>query len=166
MPNNNNQASDWNYDPNDPYSPIYYKGAVVGFIKPEYAIRIVDFLNEDERLRKALKMACFDLITEAGGDTSRVDLLMRKYIASTERPRYGSAAVALLLRDRQDELDISDKEFARFCDSYRLSWKELKEIFLGKDINDNQLGPIARIVGKSIEELIEVRDGPIPRGDR
>jgi hypothetical protein len=40
-----------------------------------------------------------------------------------------------------------------------LSWRELKEIYAGKEVSDSQLGAIARIVGKSIEELIEVRDG-------
>jgi hypothetical protein len=154
-----NQSVNWKFDANDTYSPIYYKETVVGFVKPDYASKIIEFLNDNEKLRKAFKMACFDLILESGGDTNKVNELMKKYIESTERPQNGTGAIAYLLRDRQEALDISDKEFVRFCDSYRLSWRELKEIYAGKEVSDSQLGAIARIVGKSIEELIEVRDG-------
>lgn len=47
----------------------------------------------------------------------------------------------------------------RFCYSYKLAPQELKDIFSGKDITDNQLKVLSRILGKSAEELTEVRDG-------
>jgi hypothetical protein len=40
-----------------------------------------------------------------------------------------------------------------------LSPKELKDIYSGKDISDDQLRSLSRILGKSVEELTEVRDG-------
>jgi hypothetical protein len=40
-----------------------------------------------------------------------------------------------------------------------LTPQELKGIFEGKDISDRQIKILSRILGKSIEELTEVRDG-------
>jgi hypothetical protein len=40
-----------------------------------------------------------------------------------------------------------------------LSPKELKDIFSGKELTDSQLRVLSRILGKSFEELAEVRDG-------
>ena len=52
----------------------------MGFFKPEYASEIIKILNEEEVLKKALKMACTDLIKKIGGDTRKVNFLMEKYI--------------------------------------------------------------------------------------
>jgi hypothetical protein len=156
----NNKPLPWQFDPYDPYFPIFYEGVGVGFCKPEFADRIIAVLNEDGKLRQALQLACFDLIKHSGGNPNRVNELMQKYLEKTERPKHGTGAIAFLLRDRQEELDMSDREFARFCESYKLSAEALKDITEGKDVSNTQLGLLARILRKSVAELIEVRDGP------
>ncbi|MEC4984594.1 MAG: hypothetical protein SAJ37_08085 [Oscillatoria sp. PMC 1068.18] len=150
---------EWNFNAKVKFFPVYYQGVVVGFFNPEYAQRIVKILNEDENLRKALKNACLDLLEQQGGDSREVEGLMSKYISGTKRPKYGTQAIAILLRERQAELDISDREFARFCDSYRLSWENLQNVYTGKEIEDSLIVPLARILGKSPAEIIAVRDG-------
>lgn len=155
----NNKSLTWQFDPYDPYFPILYEGVEVGFCTLEFSARIVEVLNEEGKLRKALELACLDLIRQSGADPNQVEELMKKYLVRTERPKYGTGAIAFLLRDRQEELDISDKEFARFCDSYKLSHEELKGIYEGKQITNSQLVVLSRILGKSIEELAKVRDG-------
>jgi hypothetical protein len=40
-----------------------------------------------------------------------------------------------------------------------LTPQELEDIFKGKDISDSQLKVLSRVLGKSLEELTEVRDG-------
>lgn len=154
-----NQALRWEFDPYDPYFPISYEGVGVGFCKLDFAARIANVLNEDEKLRKALQMACFDLLRQSGGDLNRVNELVNKYLERSERPKQGTGAIAYLLCDRQEELDMSDKEFIRFCESYKLSSKELKDICEGKDISDRKLAVLARILRKSVEELTQIRDG-------
>jgi hypothetical protein len=66
-----------------------------------------------------LKIACLDLLQKTGGDTSKVNSLIKKYIKLSERPKYGSRAIALLLKERQKELDLSDAEFTKFCDTFK-----------------------------------------------
>lgn len=155
----NNQSMPWEFDPYDPFFPISYEGVGVGFCTLDFADRIVETLNEDGKLRKALQMACADLIKQSGGDPNRVNELMQKYLEKSERPKYGTGAIAYLLRDRQEELDMSDKQFTRFCDSYKLSPEELKEIYQGKAISDRQIRLLARILRKSIQELTKIRNG-------
>ena len=155
----NNKSLTWQFDPYDPYFPILYEGVEVGFCTLEFSARIVEVLNEEGKLRKALELACLDLIRQSGGDPNQVEELMKKYLVRTERPKYGTGAIAFLLRDRQEELDVSDKEFALFCDSYKLSREELNGIYEGNQITNSQLVVLSRILGKSIEELTKVRDG-------
>lgn len=164
MPLNNKPIS-WKFVPYDPYFPISYEGVQVGFCTPDFAARIVEVLNEDGKLRKALEIACVDLIQQSGGDLGQVDELMKKYLERAERPKQGSGAIAFLLHDRQEELDINDREFAHFCESYKLSREELKDIYEGKQVSDSQLRVLVRILGKSVEELTEVRDGFIQGSD-
>jgi hypothetical protein len=149
----------WQFDPYDPYFPITYEGVGVGFCTLEFATKIVEVLNQEGKLQQALELACLDLIRQSGGNPNQVEALMKKYLERTERPKYGTGAIAFLLRDRQEELDISDSAFARFCDSYKLSRAELKDIYEGKDVSNNQLVVLSRILGKSVEELTVVRDG-------
>ncbi len=155
----NNDSSSWQFDSRDLYVPITYEGSVVGFGKPKFAARVVEVFNEDDKLRKALRFACADLLNQSGGDQSRIKELIEKYMALAERPKYGTRAIAALLRDRQAALDISDQEFTRFCDSYRLSRSALNNIYAGEQINDSWLSPLSRILGVSIEEIIALRDG-------
>ena len=160
-----NKPLTWEYYPDDTYVPITHEETVVGFCRPEFAVRIVEAMNEEERLRKALRIACLDLLRTTGGDITKVDELLGKYIARAERPKYGTRAIAFLLRERQKELDISDQEIAKFCDTYRLSVRELKNIYAGEEIYDSMLGPLSRILGLSVEELIAVRDGEGNKGN-
>lgn len=154
-----NQSNAWQFDATDSYVPITHDGAVVGFCKPDYAAQIAATLNREERFRQALYLACYDLVSRAGGHNSQIDDLMQKYLAKTEPPKRGTALIAILLRHRQAELDLNDDEFTRFCDSYRLSPKELKQIWLGQDIEQKHLGPLARILGQSIDQIIEAWKG-------
>jgi len=160
----NNESSPWQFDAKDLYVPITYDGNIVGLGKPKFATHVVELLADETRLRKALRLACADLIVKSGGDLNAVDQLMRQYLLRTERPKFGPRAIAALLRDRQQELDITDEEFVKFCDSYRLSRAALNHIFAGEGINDQVLGILSRIIGKSVEELIAVRDGQPPKG--
>jgi hypothetical protein len=148
------------------YIAISSEEMEVGFCTPEFAARIVETFNEHERLQeenetlsKALQMACLDLIKRAGGNGNQVNKLIKQYLEKAKRPDHGTRAIAFLLRERQEALDLSTREFVRFCYSYKLSPKELKDIYSGKDISDRQIRVLARILGKSIEELTEMRDG-------
>lgn len=154
-----NEPLDWHFESNEPYIPVYHKGDLVGFFKPEYASEIIKFLNEEEVLKKALKMACTDLIKKMGGDTRKVYYLMEKYVKTNERPKYGTRAIAILLQDRQKELDLSTQEFTKFCDTFKLSPTELNNIYAGEAFADSLLAPLSRILGMAKERLLEVRDG-------
>jgi hypothetical protein len=162
----NNQPLRLQLDHYRSYLPISYEEMEVGFCTPEFAAKIVETFNDYERLQeenetlnKALQMACLDLIRQMGGSPHQVNRRMKQYLDSAKRPEYGTRAIAYLLRERQEQLDISTKEFVRFCYSYKLTPKELKDIFDGKDITDRQLKTLSRILGKSFEELLEIRDG-------
>ena len=161
-----NESLPWQFDSKDLYVPITYEGTVVGYGKPKFAARVVEALNEEDRFSKALQIACLDLLRQSGGDPNRLPEMMRRYLARAERPKSGTAAIAALLRDRQEEIDIGDDEFCRFCDSYRLSREELREIHAGKEIGDHQLLPLSRILGRSVEELADIRDGARTSGNR
>jgi DNA repair ATPase RecN len=162
----NNQSFRLQINPYRSYIPISYEEMEVGFCTPEFADRIVETFNEYERLHeenetlnKALQMACLDLIKQMGGNAIHLNRRMKQYLENAKRPEHGTRAIAYLLRERQQQLDISTREFVRFCSSYKLSPQELKDIFNGKDISDRQLKPLSRILGKSVEELMEIRDG-------
>ncbi|NES97253.1 MAG: hypothetical protein F6K32_18860 [Desertifilum sp. SIO1I2] len=163
----NTPLSPWQLQSEETYVPICYEGKTVGFCSQDSANRIIKALNDREKVIKqketlfrAMQLVCLDLLRVSGGDLNQVNEVMRKYVEKIKRPKHGSKAIAFLLRDRQMELDVSDKEFVRFCDSYKLSLPELREIYNGnKPVNDEQLRAIARIVGKTFEELKDVRDG-------
>ncbi|MEB3343551.1 hypothetical protein [Okeania sp.] len=142
------------------YVPILNQGELVGICKPEYAEEILEVMNEQERLRKALRLACLDLLRRVGGKRTRVNDLMQKYIALAERPKYGPRAIALLLRERQDQLQVSGHEFIKFCDIHKISPEELKDIYAGKPVDNTLIAPIARILGKTNIEVQEILDGP------
>ncbi|PHJ65997.1 hypothetical protein VF14_05950 [Nostoc linckia z18] len=154
-----NEPLDWQVETNNAYIPIYHQGNLVGFFKQEYASEIISFLNDEEVFKKALKLACTDLIKKMGGDTNKVNYLIHKYVKSSERPKYGTRAIALLLRDRQKELDLSNPEFAKFCDTFKVSPTELNNIYAGEPFDDSLLAPLSRILGIAKERLLEVRDG-------
>ncbi len=148
------------------YIAIYHEDREVGFCTPEFADLIVEALNENEQLdeenetiNKALQMACRELLKRSGGKPNQVKQLMRKYLQKAKPFKYGSRAIAYLLWDRQKQLDVSNHEFIRFCDSYKLSPQELLDIYKGKEVTDSQLRAVSRIVGKSFNELVYTRDG-------
>ncbi|HEY9621364.1 MAG TPA: hypothetical protein V6C78_13395 [Crinalium sp.] len=146
----------WQFSSAEFYVPITYEDEIVGFCKPDFAIRIVKALNDDEKLYKALWLACDDLMRRSGGKCGPVDELMGEYLAKTVMPQTGIAAIADLLRRRQAELDISDKEFFKFCDSYRLPPDKLQAIYDGEEIDSSILTPLARVLSCSVDDLLEV----------
>lgn len=148
----------WDSSSNQSYIPISHEGNVVGFCQPDYANRIVETLNEEDRLRKALHLACQDLISR-GVMASSVEALVHDYLHKSGRPRKGTALIALMLKERQAELDITDAEFAKFCDSYKLSRHELQAIYNGTEIESSQLLPLSRILGMTVDEVIEAWKG-------
>jgi hypothetical protein len=154
-----NYPSDWELGNNESYMPVYYKGAVAGFFKKEYSETVIKNLNSDDLLTKALNKACTDLIRQTGGDISRVNDLMKKYLKICDVPKFGSLAIAALLRERQEELDLGEKEFSKFCDTFKLSPVELNNIYAGENIDDSLIAPLSRILGVSKDELLKVRDG-------
>lgn len=154
-----NQPLPWETNPNKTYVPISYEGKVVGFCQPNVANRVVETLNEDEQFRKALRLACYDLVARSGGGAAQIEELVQRYLAKAGRPKRGAAVVALLLKDRQDELDLSDEEFAKFCDTFKLSRPELTNIYTGGEIESHQLSPLSRILGMSVDELIAAWQG-------
>ena len=153
------EIKSWDFNSKDPYLPIAYEGKIIGFCKANYAVRITKMLNEQESFRKALYKACHDLLALNGGKPEEIKKYVQKYLTTVKRPKYGIGAIKALLQDRQEELDLSDTEFMKFCDSYRLSNQEFQNIYKGKNMEDESLHSIARIVGISFDELLEVRYG-------
>lgn len=153
-----NQPLDWQINAQNAYVPLAFKGNVVGFVTPESGERILKILNHEESSLKALQLACQDLLGGNGVTPEQIRELMKKYIAMTQRPKGGPLAIAALLRDRQEELDLGTAEFMKFCDSYKLSERSFRLIFAGKPIADDLLPPLARILGKSVEDLTQIRD--------
>ena len=148
------------------YISISYEEIEVGFCTPEFAARIIEIFNEHEKLQeenetlnKAFRMACLDVVRQSGGKMNQLNKRMKHYLEKAKRPEHGTRAIAYLLRERQRELKISNRDFVRFCYSYKLTPQELEDIFKGKDISDSQLKVLSRILGKSLDELTEVRDG-------
>ena len=160
-----NEPSDWQLPSNENYLPLYYKGELAGFFKQEYAEKILKFLNEDALLKKALTKACIDLAQQIDGDANTVRELIKKYIKLSQRPKYGTLAIANFLRERQQEIDVGDQEFIKFCDSYMVSPEQLNDIYAGKPIDDSLIAPLARILNLSQARLLEVRDGREKEGE-
>lgn len=153
------EPSAWQFTTAETYIPVTYEDEVIGFCKPDFAARIVDTLNDNEKLYKALRLACYDLVGRSGGSTAQIDILMEQYLVKTSYPTSGVAAIAVLLRDRQDELDVNDKEFIRFCDSYRLPKEKLQAIYDGDEIDSDDLSALSRILGRSVDDLLQVLEG-------
>ncbi len=149
----------WECSAKSAYVPLSHEGAIVGFCDPKYATAIAKGLNETDLLQKALQMACYDLIARTGGSSDSVAELVQQYRSKAERSPQGSALIALLLRERQIDLDLTNDEFAKFCDSYRLSRAELREIYQGEEVESHQLIPLARILGKTVDQVIEAWKG-------
>ncbi len=153
---------DWQINVQDFYVPLSYKGKNVGLVDPQYAKGIANILNGEESIKKALQLACEELLVELGGDPhdiKELKSLMREYIARTRKPRSGTPAIAALLKERQKELDISQLEFVRFCDSYKLSPDDLKGIYSGNPIESKLFAPLCRILGKETEDIIAILEG-------
>ncbi|BAZ38027.1 hypothetical protein NIES4101_39620 [Calothrix sp. NIES-4101] len=153
------ESADWQVGRHEAYMPVYYQGAIAGFFKREFSESITKHLNEDELLKKALTTACTDLIRQSGGDIHQVKTLINEYLKMCDRPKYGTLAVAALLQERQQELDLGDREFTKFCDTFKLSPVELNNIYAGEHIDDSLIAPISRILGLPKDELLQVRDG-------
>ncbi|GAB4152297.1 MAG: hypothetical protein Fur0046_31850 [Cyanobacteria bacterium J069] len=148
----------WEINPNAALVPLRFDDELVGFLKPSVAARVIDILNEEARSRKALRLACYDLVSRAGGSSSEIEPLVSKYLARAARPKSGVRAIARWLKQRQSELGVTDAEFERFCDSYRLPKEKLDAIFAG-EIDGSMLTPLARVLGCSIEDVMKVLEG-------
>lgn len=155
-----NEPPAWQVKATDTYVTLRHEDTVVGLIRPDMAARIVALLNDEERLQKALRLACHDLMTRSGGGGEReVNYLCNKYLTQASRPTSGTGAIALWLKQRQADLDITDQEFERFCDSYRLVPIKLKAIYEGREIDGSMLTPLARVLGCSVEDVLGVLEG-------
>ncbi|WP_421658956.1 hypothetical protein [Leptothermofonsia sp. ETS-13] len=82
-----NQPLPWEFNSDKPFLPISYEGEVIGFCRSDYASQIVETLNDDDKLRKALYLACYDLIARSGGSRSSINELMQQYIAKSNPPQ-------------------------------------------------------------------------------
>lgn len=153
-----NEPDNWQFSAKEHFLPIYYKGRVAGYFKEEFAGEITKFLNEENLLKKALHNACIDLVKQSNGDPNQVKEMMKKYLQMSERPKYGTRAIANLLRERQQELDLATQEFTKFCDSFKLSPVDLNNIYAGGQIDNSILVPLSRILGIPKERVIEIRD--------
>lgn len=149
----------WECSTQSAYVPLSFEGDLVGFCRPDCATEITKSLNDAELLRKALQLACYELIARSGGSSDSIGDLMKRYLRKAERPLQGSALIAVLLKERQVDLDLTDDEFAKFCDSYRLSRVELHGIYHGQEVESHQLIPLSRILGKTVDEVIEAWKG-------
>ncbi|TAD74165.1 MAG: hypothetical protein EA001_15770 [Oscillatoriales cyanobacterium] len=152
--------------PQRSYSTLIIDGQEVGWCTVEFADRLSESFGRDAQsdatntiLRRAFKRVCTDLLAKMGGNPHQLGQLMQRYLEAVMRPDTGPRAIAYLLRDRQTSLGMSNQEFVQFCDSYRLSPPELKEIYDGRPISDAQLKNISRIVGRTAQELADIRDG-------
>ncbi|NDJ15885.1 hypothetical protein GS601_01040 [Myxacorys almedinensis A] len=152
-------TSSWHFDPQETYVPVSHEGAIVGFCKLNYAKHITHQLNQLERVQKALHQACYELTARTGGSPERVDEMVQRYLDTANRPLAGTAMIAAMLRERQQDLDLNPDEFAKFCDSYRLSIPELRAIYDGDEIESYQLAPLARILGTTIDHVIAAWKG-------
>ncbi|HEY9654459.1 MAG TPA: hypothetical protein V6C50_03120 [Crinalium sp.] len=153
------QPLSWAFNDHESLQPITYEGKVVGFCQPAYTRHIVKHLNKGEQLYKALELACYDLTARSGGSATGIGELVQQYLAKAVSPTSGTALVALLLQQRQEDLDLNDEEFAKVCDTFRLSPVELQAIYRNEDIEHNQLNPLARILGLTVDELIDAWKG-------
>jgi hypothetical protein len=152
----------WQIDRETSYVPLYYKGEIVGVVDAQYVDQLGTALNDDENVRKALRKACYDLISLQGGTESEIEPLMDRYLSKTKIPKQGVAALAFMLKDRQKALDLNNQQFLKFCDSYKLSRQDIQNILKGKNIDDELLTPITRILGISYDEVLSVRYGVQP----
>jgi hypothetical protein len=155
-----NEPLPWQRNTNETYVPLTFEGEVVGFCKPEYAAQLCDVMNDEKKLRRALQLICADMVKRSQGRLGSAEELIDEYIARASIPRSGARAIALLLKNRQEELGVTDKEFMTFCDSYRLSPDKLKDIYSGNaKIESTLYAPIARILGLSVEEVVQIIQG-------
>jgi hypothetical protein len=148
----------WEFNPKEFYVPVLFKGNVIGFCKPDVAKTITAILNDNDKYRKALDLACYDLSAKAGGLPS-AQSYRDQYIDRVERPKQGVGMIARLLQERQEDLDITDEEFAKFCDTFRLSRVELQNIYNGEDVDPTQFTALSRILGVTVEELMGLWKG-------
>ncbi len=155
-----NEPLPWQVDSQNSFVPVNLNGQVVGFLKPEYASHAIDLLNDEQKLRKALNLACADIFRRSKGKLGTVEMLEEEYLSQASVPRKGTRAIALLLQNRQAELGVTEKEFVQFCDSYRLSPNKLQNIYDNNlEIDSTLYAPLSRILGQSIEDVIQIVQG-------
>jgi len=149
----------WRSNPAQKYVPLLFEDEVIGYCDPEYAAEITEVMNEQEVLRKALRLACLDILRRLKKDTQRVDELVDRYIQRAERPKSGPRAIALLMVERQRELGLSQGEFLKFCDTFKISAQDLISMAEGKPISPALIAPISRVLGKTPTEVEAILNG-------
>jgi hypothetical protein len=137
----------WRVNAKASYVPLEYEGETVGYCDPDYADELAITMNEQITFKKALRMACRDLLKRMNKDTKRAPELADRYIQQAKRPTSGPRALAFLLAERQRELGLSPQEFLKFCDTFKISERDITELAEGKTIAPRNIAPISRVLG-------------------
>lgn len=153
------QTIDWQIGIHENYLPVYYKGAIAGFLRQDYADRLMGYLHTEIALNQALTQACTDLVRQSGGNLENVQQVVARYIKNCLQSQHGTQGIVYRLQQRQLELNLNDRDFADFCDTFKLSPVDLGNIYAGNSIDDGLLAPLAKILGMSKQELQQLRDG-------
>lgn len=143
----------WRVNAKASYVPLEFEGETVGYCDPEYADELAMTMNEQITLQKALRMACRDLLKRMNKDTKRAQDLADRYIQQAKRPTSGPRALAFLLVDRQRELGLSQQEFFKFCDTFKISERDIAELAEGRAIAPRNIAPISRVLGITPTEV-------------
>jgi len=143
----------WRVNPSAAYAPLEYEGETIGYCEPEYAEEIAAAMNDRITLEKALRMACRDLLKRMKKDTSRTSELANRYLQQAKRPTSGPRALAYMLAERQRELGLSQAEFFKFCDTFKISGRDIADMADGKDVPTRNIAPISRVLGIAPTEV-------------
>ncbi|MGD1904256.1 MAG: hypothetical protein ACFB9N_18680 [Geitlerinemataceae cyanobacterium] len=143
----------WRVNKGAAYAPLEYEGKTIGYCEPDYADEIATVMNDRITLEKALRMACRDLLKRMNKDTSRASDLAQRYLQQAKRPTSGPRALAYMLAERQRELGLSQVEFFKFCDTFKISGKDIADMADGKAVPARNIAPISRVLGVAPTEV-------------
>lgn len=155
----------WEIHQDEQFTAVFHHQKLVGLITPSYAEKLIKLLNTEESAANALRLACEELLPVNQRSPENIRVLMGEFIKKTRRPKAGPLAVAMLLQERQKSLDLTNQEFLRFCDSYKLPPAQLKSIYTGKEVPFDWLPALARILGISSDAVMNVITGELPDPD-
>ena len=78
----------WQFELHDPFIPLSLEGKIVAYCHPTHAKRITEILNENDKMQKAMQLACYDLVSRKGGNSDNVNELMQQYLNRVSRQYY------------------------------------------------------------------------------